>query len=132
VASIQWITIRGQDRDKFQGTEDNIAPAELARAYVDGITAPQKEFVPIMGAGHVAMIARNDEFLTLLDQWVPQSVAQAISGHKTRAVFERYNIVDERDLRDAGRKLETYLNSQNGDNSGTIESVIPSRPTLTN
>jgi integrase len=63
---------------------------------------------------------------------VPQSVAQAISGHKTRAVFERYNIVDERDLRDAGRKLETYLNSQNGDNSGTIESVIPSRPTLTN
>jgi pimeloyl-ACP methyl ester carboxylesterase len=54
----------------FQGAEDNIAPAELARAYVDSITAPQKEFVPIMGAGHVAMITRNDEFLTLLDQWV--------------------------------------------------------------
>ena len=63
---------------------------------------------------------------------VPQSVAQAISGHKTRAVFERYNIVDERDLRDAGRKLETYLNNQNGANSGQVESGTTSRPALTN
>jgi len=29
-----------------------------------------------------------------------------LTGHKTRSVFERYNIVSDRDLRDAARKLD--------------------------
>ena len=47
----------------------------------------------------------------------------AISGHKTRAVFERYNIVSGRDLKDAAWKLESYLARQNGDKTGTIETA---------
>lgn len=41
---------------------------------------------------------------------VQESVAMRISGHKTRSVFERYNIVDGADLADTASKLDTKQN----------------------
>jgi len=54
----------------FQGEEDNFTPAPIAAAYVQWIHAPQKAFVAIKGAGHMAVTAHPIEFLSLLRRYV--------------------------------------------------------------
>jgi len=51
----------------IQGTEDDYTPAALSRAYLDALHAPAKEFVPIDGAGHFAIVSRPAEFLNAMN-----------------------------------------------------------------
>jgi hypothetical protein len=37
---------------------------------------------------------------------IPERVAMAISDHKTRSIFERYDKVSPKDLRDAAKSLD--------------------------
>jgi len=46
-----------------------------------------------------------------------------IGGWKTASMFKRYDIVDERDLRDAGERLSSYLATE----TTAASTVVPLR-----
>lgn len=40
---------------------------------------------------------------------IPEKLAMRASGHKSRSIFDRHAITDERDIQIAGQKLACYL-----------------------
>lgn len=67
---------------------------------------------------------RRTAIRNMVRSGVPEGIAMKISGHKTRSVFERYNIVNDEDLKRAAMQQEAYLDTQSGHMVGTTMGTL--------
>jgi len=68
---------------------------------------------------------RRSAVRNLVRSQVSEKVARGISGHKTRSVFDRYDIVSLEDVKEAGRKLAAFHASEKlGHRTGTVSTAM--------
>ena len=124
-----WVFFgENEDRIKdFRGSWDTACiEAGLCDPLTDeeGKPVMDKEKKPVLIPNKLFHDFRRTAVRNMVRAGVPERVAMMISGHKTRSVFERYNIVNENDLKLASKRVEVYhlerAKIENGHNLGTV------------
>jgi integrase len=109
--------VRGKSETDFVFTRENGSPVVDFRDewYSLCVAAKLGKYVPAKtnkGADYKRYVGlevhdlRRSAVRNMVRAGIPEAVAMAISGHTTRAVFDRYNIVNTADIVRASEKLE--------------------------
>jgi integrase len=91
---------RGKKPEDFLFTRENGEMVKDFRGTWDALT--EAAGIP----GLLFHDFRRSSVRNMIRRGVPQKTARTVSGHKTDAVFSRYNIVSEDDIRDAAKRIE--------------------------
>ncbi|MGH7427953.1 MAG: hypothetical protein ACREJ4_06300 [Candidatus Methylomirabilaceae bacterium] len=79
--------------------------------------------------GRIPHDFRRTAVRNLVQARVPEHTAMRLTGHKARAVFDRYDIVSEKDLTDGVAKLAAL--HSNGKQAANIRPATESLPHVT-